>query len=247
MITACKRPYYLEPVLRSWAAVRGIEAVPVTIALGESRHHDMMIDVIGHAMPSQHVRILPDKVPGFGLHAAIADGISSCFEEPETEFVIASEEDVVVGDDTLEYFRWAAAEFASDERVLAVLAHNPGGQGWDEHTPAQDADAAPDAVRLLPYFNAWGWGTWRDRWEKVLEPAWDRACTSGGPRDSGYDWHIATRIIPQGYYLCVVPEASRTQNIGRAEGWASTEESFAFSQSQSFRESRPTMAYRVMV
>ncbi len=65
--------------------------------------------------------------------------------------------------------------------------------------------------------------------------------------DSGYDWHIATRIIPHGNFMCVVPDASRTQNIGRLEGWASNEQSFSYSQSQSYRDSRPVMAYRTVV
>jgi len=197
-----------------------------------------MMDVIGQAAPALHIRVVRDSQPGIGLHAAIADGITACFAD-EADFVVASEEDVLVSDDVLEYMRWAAAEFRDNAAVLAVLAHSRGGQGWDPHEPAQDAAASQTAFSLQPYFNAWCWGTWRDRWEKILEPSWDRTCTSGDALTSGYDWNLAARVIPQGGYLCVVPEASRSQNIGRLEGWASSEWSFSFSQAQSFREHRP--------
>ena len=77
---------------------------------------------------------------------------------------------------------------------------------------------------------------WRDRWEKILEPEWDWRCDLGGPATSGYDWTIQTQVIPRHGMVCVVPDASRSQNIGQFEGWATNPQSWAYSQAKSFRE-----------
>ena len=89
------------------------------------------------------------------------------------------------------------------------------------------------------------WGTWRDRWEQVIRPRWDLECDSGGPADSGWDWNIATRIIPQGGYVCAVPDASRSQNIGRYGGWAADPADFPNTQAASFRAERAEVTYRL--
>ena len=63
--------------------------------------------------------------------------------------------------------------------------------------------------------------------------------------DSGYDHNIHRRILPEGGLVCAVPDASRSQNIGRHGGWASSEETWAFSQAASFRADREPVAYRL--
>lgn len=245
MITACKRPYYLKDTLASWKAARGVEHLrDFVVALGDSARGSEQLGVIGSS--GVGARIVPDRLPGQAMHRPIAEAIDGLFQTAGREFVIASEEDVVVSSDVLEYFAWAKAEFADDPRVLCVCAHSVGGQGWDKHVAAQDADADQAQARLLPYYNAWCWGTWKNRWP-VLWETWDFDCNSGdsaGP--SGYDWNIAVRVIPEGNFLCVVPDASRSQNIGEDEGWASNPWSWTFSQAQSFRRDRDPVEYKLM-
>jgi hypothetical protein len=254
LITAWKRPRYLRRTLASWAQAPGAKDLrSVTIALGRSdrEHEQREIIAVAEGWFGREITVHPDSdaaTASPGMHRAIAEGVSAAFAgDPGLEFLICSEEDVLVSDDALAYFAWANAEFCDDPSVLGVLAHSPGGQGWDPHVPADDADADQQAVRLLPYFNAWGWGVWRNRWEQVMEPEWDWECNSGGPMDSGYDWHLATRIIPRWNMTCATPDASRSQNIGRFEGWASNPASFSFSQAQSFREHRDPAPYRLVV
>jgi hypothetical protein len=250
VVTACRRPYYLERVLASWAAADGIEQVGrFSIALGESPKRDEQLALI-RSMTAKipALDVIPDSpaaVAARGMHRAIGEAATRVFTDPAVRFAVFSEEDVVVSSDALTYMLWAAGEFETSRDVLAVCAHSRGGQGWDEHKPAQDADADQAAVRLLPYFNAWTWGTWPDRWEMMLEPAWDWNVDSGGPTTSGWDWCIETKILPRTGTKCVVPDASRTQNIGALEGWASNEWSFSFSQAASFRESRADVEYRL--
>ncbi len=248
LITACKRPYYLKPTLTSWALADDANDLDgVVIALGRSPKEMEQRELIKELVPGARTWLDSDRAAASnGMHRAIAESASRIFRALKPDFLIFGEEDVVVSSDIVSYMTWAAEKFKDDPRVLLVNAHNRGGQGWDPHQPAEDAEANQNAVRLEPYMNAWVWGTWADRWEKVLEPNWDYECNSGEATTSGYDWQIATRIIPSGNFLAVVPDASRSQNVGRKEGWASSEWSFSFSQAQSFREKRDTTNYQLV-
>jgi FkbM family methyltransferase len=250
--TALRRADYLRSTLDSWEAVRGIGQVhSFTLALGYDEDNFMpVLNAYDRFRQStglgQQAKVKMDSAAAResrGMHRAIAEAVSHVFADPAVEFVVCGEEDVIVSTDVLEYMTWAREKFAGDDQVLCVLAHSQSGQGWDAHEPAQDAGADQAAVRLLPYFNAWAWGTWRDRWTNILEPNWDYRCDTGGALESGYDHHIHRRIIPNGGFASVVPDASRSQNIGREGGWASNAESFAFSQAQSFRAHRDPVSY----
>lgn len=242
MTTACRRPYYLQESLASWGLARRVKELGVFfVMLGDSDRKAEQYQVIEES--GLDIRVREDVAPGCGPHRAIGEAAQYMFRHPSVEFLVFGEEDVVVSDDVLEYMAWAEERFRDDPEVLCVLAHSRGGQGWDRHEPALDGGADQQRVSLAPYFNAWCWGTWRDRWESVLGPTWDWDCTSGGPMDSGYDWNIAARIIPGYGLLAVVPEASRSQNIGLEEGIYSTPETFAFAQTPSFREHREPVTY----
>lgn len=247
MLTACKRPYYLRPVLQSWSQADGAnDLCGMAVALGRSAKEAEQITLIRQVAPGAHIWLdSPQAAASNGMHRAIAEAATRAFREFTADFMILSEEDLQVSSDVIGYMRWAAERFAGDERVLAVCSHAPGGQGWDSG-PCQDQGASQEAVRLLPYFQAWCIGTWADRWDRVLSPAWDRDCNSGGPMDSGWDWHIATRILPATGMLCVVPDASRCQNIGKYEGWAADPDRFGELFSHSFRERRDSPHYRMV-
>jgi hypothetical protein len=250
VVTAWRRPYYLERTLDAWSKVRGVHDVRrFAVALG----HDPVtraeqFEVISQARRRMNRGIevwedSPLAVASPGMHRALGEAGQRAFEDPGTGFTVFGEEDILPADDVLEYMSWAEREFRS-ERVLLACAHNCGGQGWDELGIA-DKDADPEVVRLRPYFNPWIWGTWDDRWP-VLEADWDWSCNSGGPNDSGYDWQIAARLIPQNGYHCLVPDASRSQNIGRDEGVYAIPDRFGETQSASYRESFGPVAYRLV-
>jgi hypothetical protein len=204
VMTAWRRPYYLQETLASWAAADGIGDVPFTVALDPSDRQHKMLTVIrdaGFAAEVNPVRL--------GVLVNPAEAISRAFrKDPGTGFVVCAEEDVIVSRDILAYFTWAAAEFAADRRVLAVCAHS-NHEGTD-----------PAAVDLRQEFSALVWGTWRDRWDTVLEPTWDRDYSSGDTEcpSSGWDWNLIARIIPRGRFLTVVPDQTRSQHIGEHEG-----------------------------
>lgn len=258
-ITAWRRPYYLEPVLMAWSRATGIERVSrFIIALGPTDRFTAQAALIERMRPRfrcpLEVRMQSyQAATGPSAHRAIGEMITGAFADEGTGFVVAGEEDVLPSSDVLEYMTWAAERFRGDPGVLCVLAHNQGGQGWDDderpwpqRQPLQDADADQGAVRLLPYFNPWIWGIWRDRWEQAAEPAWDWDATLGdAPHRHGYDWRLQRHTVPAGGYVCVVPDASRSQNIGEHEGGYSHAEFFHLTQSSSFRAVRDEPEYRL--
>lgn len=251
VVTGFRRPNYLEQTLLSWSEVIGLDEIKsFTVALGHSDRKNAQLALIAKMQglfpnPIDVVMDSPEASIAVGVNRALGEAAQASFVGG-AEFTVFGEEDVVVSDDVLQYMQWAAYRFERDSRIVIVCAHNRGGCGWDKHEPAQDQDADPTFARLLPYYNPWGWGTWADRWKYVLRPRWDWDCNSGGPSDSGYDWNIQTRILPKVGGLCVVPDAARSQTIGRYEGWASNEWSWSFSQAQSFRQNRGLMDYRLV-
>jgi hypothetical protein len=244
-LTAWRRPYYFEPVLESWAAADGIGDVSrLVIGLGPTDRCDAQMALIERMRPAfpcpvEVVMQSPAAVAAPSAHRAIAEGISGVFADGVTDFVVFGEEDILVSSDVLAYVSWARDRFENDAQVLCVCAHNQGGSGWDPPVPPEEADADQRAVRLLPYFSGWVNGFWRDRWEKTLLPNWDWDATSGSRGfDSGWDWAIQMRLIPSGGYLCVVPDASRSQNTGQYEGGYADPARFRETVSGSFRLTR---------
>jgi hypothetical protein len=247
MTTAWRRPQYLEPVLASWAAAAAIlKPDRFVISLQDSDRHSEQLEVIGRAQEKFPVEleVIGQSQAGHpkvdGPHRAIGDAGHYLFSDPAVEFLVFGEEDVLVSDDVLLYMQWARTEFADDPRMLIACAHSVGGTGWDRPEQAQDADADERVVRVLPYFNPWCWGTWRDRWANVLEPGW---CWQALAHSTGYDWSIQRHMESQ--YRCAVPDASRSQNIGEQEGLYSTPDTWSYAHAPSFREHREPVAYEV--
>jgi hypothetical protein len=245
MTTAWRRPYYLERTLESWSrAAALLKPDRFVISLGITDRYAQQVDVIDRARDRFPVEleILHQSTggnPGVdGPHRAIGEAGQYLFSDEKVEFLVFGEEDVLVSDDVLLYMEWARRRFAARPEVLTACAHSVGGMGWDWPEPAQDADADQQEVTVLPYFNPWCWGTWRDRWAGVLEPNW---CWQALAHSTGYDWAIEGLMSRQ--YRSVVPEASRSQNIGELEGLYSTPASWSYSQAQSFREERGVVSY----
>lgn len=240
--TAWKRPYYLEQTLAAWGNVRGYKDLGAHfIKLGASDRLQQASDVI-HGFNRGQLRVLEDDGT-LGPWRTNADGFRLAFADDWCRFAIMAEEDILPADDILELMLWGANEFEDDKSVLVVNAHSRCGQGWDGPDVKDDPDADPAAVRLSPYFNQWGWGTWRDRFENVLLPDWDYDGTSGSATQSGHDWNIHLRTMRG--HVAVVPDASRTQHIGDREAWAANAWTLSWSKAASFREHREPVTYKL--
>jgi hypothetical protein len=245
MTTAWKRPYYLKQTLASWERARGLsELRKFCICLGASPRLDEAREVIAAFASRVSVPVEVHEDSGtLGPWRTLADGGDKVFADPGVDFIVIAEEDIFVADDVLELLEWGRREFQGNPGVLVVNAHSRCGQGWDGPSVKDDPAADPALVRLVPYFNQWGWGTWRDRWENILIPDWDYDGTSGTLLQSGHDWNIHLRTMKG--HVAALPDASRTQHIGDLETWAATPETLAFSKAASFRRHRDPVTFRV--
>lgn len=243
--TAWKRPYYAEQTLAAWERVRGIECIArFCVMVGASDRLEetrKVVAAFGDRVPFS-VFMFTDNGT-LGPWRTNANGIASGFNDPGVNFVMIAEEDILPGDDVLELMSWGKDMFADDKEVLLVNAHSRCGQGWDGPDVRDDPEADPGVVHLSPYFNQWGWGTWRDRFETVLLPDWDYDGTSGSATQSGHDWNIHLRTMRG--HVAVVPDASRTQHIGDREAWAANEWTLSWSKAASFREHRDPVSFRI--
>ncbi len=257
VVTAKSRPKYLDQVLRSWELARGAKDVSTfTVALGRSDMTNGMIRLIGGSSVRARIRLDSQEADASpGMHRAIGEAVDSVLQDPRVNFVVLGEEDVLVSDDILEYMTWARGAMDQDPQLLVACAHNRGGCGWDAHMAGDpprwalrddDSGADQQVVRALSYFNGWGWGITRESWFTTIRPQWDWECNSGSGSDSGYDWNMAIRILPQGGFLALVPDAARTQNIGAYGGTYAGPEIHPLQVSQSFREHRDPGEYKLV-
>ena len=255
MMTAWRRPQYLRQVLASWAKVDGVRDVAAfVVCLDESDRTDRMIAVIAEAF-TEH-GLLVSAYPNndhagnpvqFGVSVnPVESGTMILNRFPQVDYLVMAEEDLIVADDTLRYLSWADEMFRDNPEVLIACAHSP-------DNPSVDAD--PAAVVLMRRFRCWIWATWRDRWFNVLEPTWDRAYYTGNQetgQQAGFDWNIDLRVI-HGHdphtkgqkYLCALPLASRSQNIGRFEGVHADPTAYPGTINPSFRETFGMVDYRL--
>jgi hypothetical protein len=238
MILAWRRPYYLERVLDSWSRALGVSQLRrIVIALGPSDRMQQQYEVVEKAQAKFALPLDVEVQSGAasaspGMHRAYGEGANIIFGyDKDLDFLVFGEEDIIVSDDVLLYMDWCRAEFRNDPGKLIACASGA----------TKDEDADQEAVTSRSdLFSPWVWGTWRGRWESVLEPNWDWDQNSGGPADSGFDHNITNRIMPRFGVSCLYPSASRSQNIGQQEGFyaPSDDEYFLSTQNPSFRASR---------
>jgi hypothetical protein len=239
LMTAYRRPGYLRKVLTSWRQVRGIEDVQIVLALEPSDRQGAMLGVIRDSVEAGLNIKLRVNDGVLGVDVNIVEAASRLWWERQSlEYMIFAEDDLVVSSDTLEYFLWADREFRDREDVLLVNAHTDDGA----------AEGSPeDEVYLGQRLRCWVWATWRDRWDDVLKPTWDRDVSSweypGDPCD--WAWNLDLRVIPRGGFRTVLPAASRSENIGRFEGVHADPGLFQGTKNPSFRASREPVEYRL--
>lgn len=203
-LTAFNRLPYLQEVLHSWEHVRGLK----------DWHFVAMIE------PSPLAQQIKEEFEEFVARAGLTDfeihinpQVYGVLHHPwvgferllkDYEFVVRAEDDLIVSEDILEYFNWAAPEFMSDTSVATIHAFSL-------------TDGASNEATVVGHFSPLVWGTWRDRWVDVIGPSWDHdySTFNGTPgNQSGWDWNLNSRIFPQFNLHAVEPTISRVNNIG---------------------------------
>jgi hypothetical protein len=205
-LTAYNRLPYLQEVLRSWELVRGLEEWRFVAMIEPSPIEDQIKQefesfALRAGLVDYEISVNP-QVYGVLHHPWV--GFEQLMAEQDYEFVVRAEDDLLVSDDILEYFSWAAATYQDSESVATVHAFST--------TDGSNAEA-----RAVGYFRPWIWGTWRDRWIRILSQSWDHdySTFNGVPgNESGWDWNITSRILPSLAMHSIAPVISRTSNIG---------------------------------
>lgn len=110
------------------------------------------VEQIAHSV-TDNVKLSPQNK---GLGSSIIAGVSEVLNEHDS--VIVLEDDLRLMPGFLTYMNDALEHFKVDERILAVCGYSlkiKTSKGYDS------------TVYLGDRASSWGWGTWRDRWEKV--------------------------------------------------------------------------------
>lgn len=223
VFTVYNRPDCLSDTLNSWADVRGIDKVPVHFFVEPSEVVGEITQVVRRWLPNAGITYNGTKQ---GVLVNPWNALEAAFGEIY-DFAILAEDDILVSTDVLEWFAIQAQRFHDNRNCVAVCAN--GGPG----------DSDPLRVDCSTAFNPLVWGTWRERWSRLLRDTWDKDYSTGSDGQSGWDWNI-NRIIGGGRIIdqlvdpaeslfVVKPAATRSQHIGMV-GTHTKPESFAGSQ-----------------
>lgn len=91
-----------------------------------------------------------------GLAQNIISGINSILAMSDSVIVI--EDDLIFSNDFLEYMNKALSFYKNDTRIGEISGY---------HYPINELNEYKQDAFLLKKGECWGWGTWKDRWEKV--------------------------------------------------------------------------------
>jgi hypothetical protein len=217
LFTAYNRVAYLQQSLSTWFGVRGlddwhilalIEPSPVQNAIKEE--FEMFRDIRG--LTDMEIVINPER---YGVLHNPWVGFQKLLVNDGFDFVVRTEDDLVVSEDILEFFEWVALNYRGDDQVATA------------HAFAQ-TDGTPGAVSIESSFSPLVWGTWANRWKALLGPTWDHDYSTFNKEpgnQAGWDWNLNTRLFPSLGLHSVRPHISRVNNIG-VHGTHSTLENF---------------------
>jgi hypothetical protein len=99
---------------------------------------------------------LIEREANAGLSASVISGVTQMCEQYGR--VIAVEDDLLTAPDFLTFMNCALDQYADDAGIYSVSGYNFG---------VQDAGDYPYDAFCSYRSSSWGWGTWKDRWEKA--------------------------------------------------------------------------------
>lgn len=91
-----------------------------------------------------------------GLANSVITGVSSLINQYGS--VIVLEDDLLVSRDFLRYMQGALEFYRNDDRVWSIAGYSPRLKSTKNYS---------HDVYLCERAGSWGWGTWKDRWDKV--------------------------------------------------------------------------------
>lgn len=199
----------------SWALVNEVRAY---------LHETQKTVEATHALKSMTII---ERPVNFYLERNIMEGIQYVLDRHDT--IIVLEDDIMTSPYYLEFMNQAFEEYRDVERVM----HVTGFSNLDiRHSHPQD-------FYFSPHMSGWGWGTWRDRWQKHFRHFASRTEALAGLTEADvarieYDgvfpcmknlnknpipWDICWELaIYRAKGLCLMPVHTLVKNIGLAIG-----------------------------
>lgn len=232
-LTAWNRMAYLQETLSYWETVRGQEEWDFIASIEPSDITQQVVEEFEEFFSKTHfntaeVRV-NEKVEGVLHHPWMC--FEGLFGMGRYDFVVRAEDDLIVSDDILEFFSWAAEAYKGDDQVATVNAFS------------RETVGTINGVQKHQSFTPWLWGTWKNRWRDLIGPTWDHdySTYNGAPGvQAGWDWNLDTRIFPKFGFVSVSPLCSRVNNIG-VWGVHGTAENFE--QASVFQPHYPTLNF----
>lgn len=205
--TANNRPREWGITLDSWSLVRGLGDLRIQVCV--EPNNDTVIGMCQANYFFEDVFLNGEQRGAWGNPKY---ALEQAFDTGE-DFVVLAEDDAIVATDILEFFSHCERTYRDDPTIMAVCA-------WSK--PASDRFACLYRGR----FASTVWGTWSDKWEKLMHTQW----TEESP---GWD-HNMQELLKVYNMQCIRPEVSRSQHIGE-NGTFANGANFFDSVSQSFR------------
>ena len=227
VFTAYNRPGYLHQTVSSWNGVRNLPTWNTTFFIEPS---DQQEAVVAEAMQLNTTVTAVLNPELLGVLVNPWNALDTAFNNG-ADFVVLAEDDVIVSQDTLEYFEWAALEYETVYEVLAINAFSP--YGGRANQVMRDGAFSP----LI-------WGIWRHRWENHIRDTWDKDYSTGLPdgTQAGWDWNI-NRIMQANSFQTIKPYASRSNHVGLF-GTHMTPDLMETSQGADFQQVRGRQRYK---
>jgi hypothetical protein len=208
-ISLFNRPNYTKQVLNALEKCTGVEEYHIFIRAepGESQEVKDTIS-IAHEFSHPNKRLIVNtKKLGCGIN--IWSCLDFAFSETNTDFHIHFEDDIVPSRDCLKYFEWTNQYYKNNNDVAVLTCYS-------KISNTVISDEIKNAVKTIRWFIPWGWGLWRDTWEKTLKTELFNRITQSKTYLS-WDGHT-NNILKDKNLLMGLPILSRSQNIGALNG-----------------------------
>lgn len=226
ILLACfNRPNKLRQALMPLQGV----ANPIFVVLDGPRDLEdkVKIDLVLETITQSKVEI--QEILSFAENKgtnAVALGIDWILEDFDS--VIIVEEDIVISKEFIHFSEEMLRRYRDDFSIGSISAMNS--------VPISEISNVNEPYRFSCYFYAWGWSTWKSRWEKMIDPSeWELDSllppkTARNPITAS-KWKAAMREVESGRapglwdykwiytfwtngWLSVVPNRNLSLNIG---------------------------------
>ena len=164
------------------------------------------------------------RTENLGVAASVITAIDWFFKNEDSGVIL--EDDLVISKDFLGFLSEGLEEFRNNKNIFSVSGSN--------FFPALTSEDF-----LTEYFIGWGWGTWRDRWEKAkISYLSDIARPVFSFNEFANFWNIGsyrskigkvdtwdielTKFIRDNKFVCVISSSNLVSNIGYDEHASST-------------------------